>query len=374
MLLNFMTRDLQSGKPSLGTAHDLLLNNGYEFVGYHGTSYKGLQSIVPHGFDPQYIGTGAGTERGIGFYVSWKINLSRDIADGCILLSDGPSPDLAPVLYSGDAGIPCILRIYAKNFETMNLNVDYRWGLQKNAGGKNNPNGDLGVKPYDQKDKERDAAEKIYSLELVFNPDVYSRLAAIPAANPALNSQQNEQLNAALDQDRPQWAYHLVDEQVLQAKSGKHKPKWPVNLFFKQLLQRQSSEPNRFSNLQEFLYKQKDKNDSSSSEDKSDEEDILVTENKAKLLLPDDSMSEEPTPTVSFDISKQFTQAAGELERKYTEPKESKSTTRSVNGFAFLPAFQQHMSSVTSDTSKEIAQVKPIDGPDELDGIDMNLF
>ena len=172
---------VRAGDPAaLGEAHDHLLQSGYQFVGYHGTDGHGRDSLMPHGFDPARAGSGAGSERGAGFYVAHSHALAKDWADG------GTTEELSEKPYiktkEGKAGEAHVLRIYAKDPQTMQPGKDHGWGVQSRAAampenGDLKPNADqTGFHPRSG----NDLATGQHDLERVFAPHTYSRLAALP--------------------------------------------------------------------------------------------------------------------------------------------------------------------------------------------------
>lgn len=165
---------LKASAPPVGEAHTILLENDYEFIGYHGTTEEGLQKIIPNQFDPALIGTGIGTERGFGFYLSWDRRLAEDYTE---------------------EGNGRILRIYVKDLLTLRLGIDYKWGLMRTPG---DPNGELDI--------ERISRGPV-DLELVLSPIIYSKLAAIPSGGAELDTQ--------LERGRRKWPAYSIDEQLL---------------------------------------------------------------------------------------------------------------------------------------------------------------
>lgn len=252
--------------------HEILLQNAYSFIGYHGTNLQAYESML-NGLDIKYIETGSGSERGIGFYVSRDRVLADDYAESSTQFYD---KDGSSKKCEGNQGVPCTLRIYAKDFRDMSLNVDYRWGIQKNAG---DPNGDLGIektiaesqeKERQERDKQKDSEEKAIPmlmelarkstpyLELVFSPNMYKRLIVIMA-----EGKQELELTKLLNQKRPNWEYllDLDNQRYLMLLKGDEKPEWPLPLLFKNQLKRESSDPGlteeKISNVQKCKLKKK---------------------------------------------------------------------------------------------------------------------
>lgn len=160
---------------SVPMAHEFLLQMGYQFVGYHGTSEEGAKNIVPDKFNHKFIGTGSGTARGYGFYVSFEPKLAHDYKDD----EQGK-----------------ILRIYVQNLSSLRLGVDCKWGLQSTAG---DPNGELDI--------QRNARSKSAELEMILNPCIYNKLIALPSAGRGIDQK--------LDSDRVEWPPYTIDEQTL---------------------------------------------------------------------------------------------------------------------------------------------------------------
>jgi hypothetical protein len=159
---------------NLQQAHNMLLAGGYKFIGFHGCNLATLKSIIPNYFDVTKVGSGAGSARGNGFYVSRSRALAVDYADESTQNGDPLPPNYVTPRKAGDAGKARILRIYAKNFEVMQNGIHYDWGVQSRAG---DPNGDLNIRsPAGQNIK-----GCIHDLELVFRVKAYKSLAAIPS-------------------------------------------------------------------------------------------------------------------------------------------------------------------------------------------------
>lgn len=162
-------------------AHMQLLQDGYAFVGYHGTNVTERRSLVPYGFDPSRIGSGGGIARGSGFYVAMAEGHADDYASEATQAGDPLPPHYMPNLKSGEAGQDAVLRIYARHFDAMRLGTDYAWGVQSRAG---DPNGDLNVsrdrlRGLAPADTTRQLKEQAHDLEIVFSPAAYARLAAM---------------------------------------------------------------------------------------------------------------------------------------------------------------------------------------------------
>ncbi len=149
-------------------AHGQLLQDGYAFVGYHGTNHEAQQSLVPYGFDPTRVGSGAGIARGPGFYVAMGPDLARDYADESTQAGDPQPPAYDTPRKLLAAGVQAVLRIYARHFAAMRVGTHFAWGVQSRAG---DPNGDLNV----------GAPAKAHDLEIVFAVAAYPRLAALPS-------------------------------------------------------------------------------------------------------------------------------------------------------------------------------------------------
>lgn len=161
---------------AVSNAHLALLNQGYSFVGWHGTSAATIDSMVPDRFDPARAGSGMGLARGRGFYVARNYGLSDDAADSITQDEEGV-PDLNGHYprYPDRRGIPVVLRIYAKYFRHMVVGHHYSWGVQNRAG---DPNGDLGVR---NTDLTTGLPGNMRDMEIVFRVIAYPNLVAIPS-------------------------------------------------------------------------------------------------------------------------------------------------------------------------------------------------
>lgn len=203
-----MLEQLKTNNPPVIDAHELLLEQGYQFIGYHGTSESNMEKIVINQFNPKYIGTSTGTERGYGFYVSWDRRLAED--------------------YITENGEGKILRIYAKNLPVLRLGIHYKWGLIRTPG---DPNGDLDI--------ERTSRGTV-DLELVLNPSIYKNLAAIPSAG--------LEQDKILEKKRYQWPAYSIDEELLKVL-GTEQPYW----FPPPPLKRQRSDVSGCTPLQKWV-------------------------------------------------------------------------------------------------------------------------
>jgi hypothetical protein len=254
-----MLKQLLSEDPPLGAAHQLLLEKGYKFIGYHGTNLSGLRSLVPSGFDSKYIGTGEGTARGQGFYVSYQHNIARDYAySASTQFSDMGTASRRP----GEKGHPRILRIYAKRFDSMQLGEDYRWGLQNTAStDKNGMYGDLSI--WGTQGQKTD---NTHDLELIFCASVYPELIAIPSPSITAGTERillkgeielNEagvQMELAIESElgRAEWRSYSIDGEIeLLLKNPQ--PQWCPPEMLPVSLKRESSDPSALSRMSKWI-------------------------------------------------------------------------------------------------------------------------
>jgi hypothetical protein len=176
------TEELTSINPSVDfivSAHKELQENGYSFVGYHGTNQSGLRSIITNGFDPRKIGENAGAVKGDGFYVAGTYSHAKDFAE--VSTNDG---DINPKTFQqpkkeGEQGIERVLRVYIKNSKSINLGKDAGWGLTPSAGDHNN---DAKIKhglKYDEAGYSKDTSE------MVISPNKFNDMVAIPSLGEA---------------------------------------------------------------------------------------------------------------------------------------------------------------------------------------------
>ena len=103
-------------KPAIHTTNNTPLNlgNEYELVGYHGTSAEHAKSMQATGLNESYIGTGAGTFYGNGFYSTPDIHKALRFAN----------------LRSGDHNLrntKGLVGVYVKNPSRKVLNTDYKF-------------------------------------------------------------------------------------------------------------------------------------------------------------------------------------------------------------------------------------------------------
>jgi hypothetical protein len=99
----------------VGVAHLAMVNAGYVFVGYHGTSTASMRSMDAWGLDPHYAGSSMGLARGIGFYVAKTKNLALD--------------------FEGEGEAPVLMRVYARNFRAMISPLHFEYGgMSTNVG------------------------------------------------------------------------------------------------------------------------------------------------------------------------------------------------------------------------------------------------
>jgi hypothetical protein len=149
-----------------------LRDEGYKFVGYHGTNHASFLSMHQNGLDPSRLGSTSGTAKGSGFYVSHQPGYAEDWADMATQAGD-PVGDQVP-RKPGDEGVQRVTRVYAKNVESMKPGVDRAWGMQPAAG---DPNDDKRLRKTDT----AKLADKAGDLEMVFAPQTYADLAVIPS-------------------------------------------------------------------------------------------------------------------------------------------------------------------------------------------------
>lgn len=166
---------IQKNPQAVRTAHEQLLTAGYSFVGFHGSNLNALKSILRSGFDPSKAGSASGLARGMGFYVSADRRLAEDFADNSTQTGDpDPFTGIVP-RYVGDQGQIEVLRVYARNFEHMQLGTDYVWGVMASAG---DPNQDKRLTPFDTGAKLK---ENQHELEIVFRPRSWRALFVLPS-------------------------------------------------------------------------------------------------------------------------------------------------------------------------------------------------
>lgn len=166
---------IQKNPQAIKLAHEQLLTAGYSFVGFHGSNLRALKSILRLGFDPSKAGSASGLARGMGFYVSADRGLADDFADNSTQTGDpDPFTGIVP-RYAGDQGQIEVLRVYARNFEDMQLGTDYVWGVMSSAG---DPNQDKRLSPRDTGAK---MAENQHELEIVFRPSSWGALFVLPS-------------------------------------------------------------------------------------------------------------------------------------------------------------------------------------------------
>lgn len=272
-----MRAKLKSAKPSGDTireAHQFLISNGYKFVGYHGTNLAHQKSIVPDGFNTKFIGTGDGTARGLGFYVSRRYELALDYASSSTQSGDPIPPSFIPQRHTGDYGQPRLLRIYLKDSETLSLGTDYKWGIQSSG---KVVNGDLSLddktgRDTGELDKDDNVVgiKRISDLELIVCGSVYPQLAAIPSKritvtlNPFHSSGRivvtkgGRLLDKELDLDRLEWDSYEIDKQLAEVLS-KEQLQWQTKEEVKKMAElpgntakRRNSDPSALSSMEEW--------------------------------------------------------------------------------------------------------------------------
>jgi hypothetical protein len=162
--------DLRAGSiAAIQEAHNILLAERYQFIGYHGCSMQSLRAIVPNSFDFTRVGSEAGTARGPGFYVARRGGLASEFATVATHDQDAdPDPKTFDVpRRAGEAGQEALLRIYAKDFLAMRSGTHYAWGVL--------------IDPNVASKAGRNITQCADDLEIVFHPIAYSRLAALPS-------------------------------------------------------------------------------------------------------------------------------------------------------------------------------------------------
>lgn len=153
-----------------------LLDNGYTFIGYHGTNRKNLTSMFSEGLNPIYCGSGDGQAKGSGFYIARTPEKANDYADSSTQSGDPLPPKYETPRYTGDQGQMELLRVYAKNFDGFTPGKDFSWGIESSDGDLNG----------DKKPKETDTQEyglgiNKNSLEMVISPSKFPNLAVLPS-------------------------------------------------------------------------------------------------------------------------------------------------------------------------------------------------
>lgn len=176
-----MKANLKAGATpeNVANAHAALVQDGYKFIGYHGTNKVGSDAMLD-GMDPAKIGSGGGTDKGHGFYVAKHPNYAQDYAD-----SAAHDPDQVDMRsnkakpYEGDRGVEQVVRVYAKNTEGMRHQKDLAWGVESSSG---DPNHDKRVTADHTSADGLDSNGKL--LETVVVPHHFGNLATIPSADP----------------------------------------------------------------------------------------------------------------------------------------------------------------------------------------------
>ncbi len=113
--------------PLVQEAHNLLVDSGYELVGYHGTNQRAVRGILINGFDPTFAGSSAGLARGPGLYVARHFTMAADFADTA---TQAGEPDLRGNIprRQGLGGQQAVMRVYALHFSAMQEGTHYVWG------------------------------------------------------------------------------------------------------------------------------------------------------------------------------------------------------------------------------------------------------
>ena len=156
---------------AIKAVHSELINKGYKFYGFHGTTQTALESIVPYNFDPSHLGEISGLAKGPGFYASHEREYAEDWSILATQDFDNVNEEGSSVIKDGNSGISRVLRIYAKDIDGSTLGIDFAWGLQPSSG---DPFSDqrlpLHLNP--------ELSFPQHDLEIVFGPRIYSNLAA----------------------------------------------------------------------------------------------------------------------------------------------------------------------------------------------------
>nr|WKF58760.1 Cholix toxin [Paraburkholderia busanensis] len=196
-----MKANLKAGATpeKVANAHAALVQDGYKFMGYHGTNKLGSDAML-EGMDPAKIGSGGGTDKGHGFYVAKHPNYAQDYAD-----SAAHDPDQVDMRsgkakpYDGDQGVEQVVRVYAKNTEGMRHQKDVAWGVESSSG---DPNHDKRLAADDTSAAGLESSAKL--SEMVVAPHHFGNLATIPSANPQAEK-------TSLDSNgRAKWPSHEI--------------------------------------------------------------------------------------------------------------------------------------------------------------------
>lgn len=169
---------------SIRDADRKLVENGYTFIGYHGTNTRNLHSMLDEGLNPIYCGSGDGEAKGSGFYIARSPKKASDYADSSTQSGDPQPPKYEIPRYEGERGQSELVRVYAKNFDLFKLGRDLAWGVESSDG---DPNGDRRVQ---DSDANHGLETNMYDLEMVISPLKYQDLAILPS----LYSVSNEDL------------------------------------------------------------------------------------------------------------------------------------------------------------------------------------
>ncbi|MFS9381076.1 hypothetical protein QNN88_10310 [Citrobacter sp. ANG330] len=153
-----------------------LVDNGYTFIGYHGTNTENLRSMFSEGLNPIYCGSGDGEARGSGFYIARSPGLANDYADSSTLSGEPQPPRYEASRYEGERGQQELTRVYAKNFALFKLGQDLAWGVESSDG---DPNGDRKVQSNDTSHCGLEI--NTHDLEMVVSPSKYHELAILPS-------------------------------------------------------------------------------------------------------------------------------------------------------------------------------------------------
>lgn len=153
-----------------------LINNGYVFVGYHGTNLANLKNMMENGLDPKFCGSGEGEAKGSGLYIANKFDLAHDYSEASTQSGDPEPPLYETPRYKGDKGVSTVGRVYVKGFETLQMGKGIAWGLENSEG---DPNGDKKISKSDTSTSR--LKQNATLLEAVISPKEYGKIVIIPS-------------------------------------------------------------------------------------------------------------------------------------------------------------------------------------------------
>lgn len=149
-------------------AHTQLTGSNFTFIGYHGTNKRASISILLNGFDIVLAGSSAGSARGPGLYVARYFNMAADFSDTATQASEPVPPKYETPRRPGLASQMIVMRVYARNFNSMLEGTDYEWGGMGNS-----------FIP-DEDEDEAITASHHKMAEIVFRARAFQQLVAFP--------------------------------------------------------------------------------------------------------------------------------------------------------------------------------------------------